>query len=224
MGALSDGGPASASDRRFSGCSDNGWRCSFSRRLLGRRAVVFGHLWNLQRGHGRVLDRDHARQRARFGPSLAYSLATGVFGGFTPTVSTWLIHGRRRDGRGLWLSFAALMGLKSQRSCFRLSEPCASPSLPSRRHNGSTCKAVSAMHELSVRHRGGGTVTAPRGRAADAHLGALAKGQQQRSKWWRRARPGTKHPSASGAGPAGVSTALDGASAGPISFRESHAR
>ena len=46
------------------------------------------------------------------GFSLAYSLATGVFGGFTPTVSTWLIHATgNRAAPGLWLSFAALMGL-----------------------------------------------------------------------------------------------------------------
>ena len=46
------------------------------------------------------------------GFSLAYSLATGVFGGFTPTVSTWLIHATgNRAAPGLWLSLAALMGL-----------------------------------------------------------------------------------------------------------------
>ena len=46
------------------------------------------------------------------GFSLAYSLATGVFGGFTPTVSTWLIHATgNRAAPGWWLSFAALMGL-----------------------------------------------------------------------------------------------------------------
>jgi MFS family permease len=46
------------------------------------------------------------------GFSLAYSLATGVFGGFTPSVSTWLIHVTgNRAAPGLWLSFAALMGL-----------------------------------------------------------------------------------------------------------------
>jgi hypothetical protein len=46
------------------------------------------------------------------GFSLAYSLATGVFGGFTPTVSTWLIHVTgNRAAPGMWLSFAALMGL-----------------------------------------------------------------------------------------------------------------
>jgi MHS family citrate/tricarballylate:H+ symporter-like MFS transporter len=46
------------------------------------------------------------------GFSLAYSLATGVFGGFTPAVSTYLIHiTGNRAMPGAWLSFAALMGL-----------------------------------------------------------------------------------------------------------------
>jgi metabolite-proton symporter len=44
--------------------------------------------------------------------SLAYSLAAGIFGGFTPAVSTYLIH---RTGNpampGLWLSMAGAMGL-----------------------------------------------------------------------------------------------------------------
>jgi len=46
------------------------------------------------------------------GFSLAYSLATAVFGGFTPAISTYLIH--RTGNRaipGLWLSFAAACGL-----------------------------------------------------------------------------------------------------------------
>ncbi len=46
------------------------------------------------------------------GFALAYSLATSVFGGFTPAINTYLIH---RTGNaavpGLWLSFAALCGL-----------------------------------------------------------------------------------------------------------------
>jgi MFS family permease len=46
------------------------------------------------------------------GFSLAYSLATALFGGFTPLVCTWLIH-RTGDkaAPGLWLSAAALLGL-----------------------------------------------------------------------------------------------------------------
>ena len=46
------------------------------------------------------------------GFSLAYSLATGMFGGFTPAVCTYLIHlTRNRAMPGVWLSLAALMGL-----------------------------------------------------------------------------------------------------------------
>lgn len=44
--------------------------------------------------------------------SLAYSLATALFGGFTPAISTWLIH--RTGNRaipGAWLSAAALISL-----------------------------------------------------------------------------------------------------------------
>ena len=46
------------------------------------------------------------------GFSLAYSLATSVFGGFTPAISTYLIHATgNRAVPGLWLSFAAACGL-----------------------------------------------------------------------------------------------------------------
>ena len=46
------------------------------------------------------------------GFSLAYSLATAVFGGFTPALSTYLIHlTGNRAVPGLWLSFAAACGL-----------------------------------------------------------------------------------------------------------------
>ena len=46
------------------------------------------------------------------GFSLAYSLAAGVFGGFTPAISTYLIHlTANRAIPGVWLSFAAGCGL-----------------------------------------------------------------------------------------------------------------
>lgn len=46
------------------------------------------------------------------GFSLAYSLATALFGGFTPAISTYLIHlTGNRAVPGLWLAFAALCGL-----------------------------------------------------------------------------------------------------------------
>jgi len=46
------------------------------------------------------------------GFSLAYSLATALFGGFTPAISTWLIAVTGdRAAPFLWMSFAALCGL-----------------------------------------------------------------------------------------------------------------
>jgi MFS family permease len=46
------------------------------------------------------------------GFSLAYSLATALFGGFTPAISTYLIHLTGNQAvPGLWLSFAAGCGL-----------------------------------------------------------------------------------------------------------------
>jgi MFS family permease len=46
------------------------------------------------------------------GFSLAYSLATAIFGGFTPAICTRLIHSTAdRAMPGLWLSVAALLGL-----------------------------------------------------------------------------------------------------------------
>lgn len=46
------------------------------------------------------------------GFALAYSIATAIFGGFTPALSTYLIHtSGNRAIPGLWLSFAAACGL-----------------------------------------------------------------------------------------------------------------
>ncbi len=46
------------------------------------------------------------------GFSLAYSLATAVFGGFTPAMSTWLIHETGdKAAPGYWMSFAAVCAL-----------------------------------------------------------------------------------------------------------------
>ena len=48
------------------------------------------------------------------GFALAYSLATAIFGGFTPALCTYLIHAtENRAVPGLWLSFAAACGLIS---------------------------------------------------------------------------------------------------------------
>jgi hypothetical protein len=46
------------------------------------------------------------------GFSLAYSLATALFGGFTPVACTWLIQASGDKGApSLWMMFAALCGL-----------------------------------------------------------------------------------------------------------------
>jgi MHS family citrate/tricarballylate:H+ symporter-like MFS transporter len=46
------------------------------------------------------------------GFSLAYSLATALFGGFTPAISTWLIDATGdRAAPALWMSFSAVCGL-----------------------------------------------------------------------------------------------------------------
>jgi len=46
------------------------------------------------------------------GFSLAYSLATAIFGGFTPLISTWLIEATGdKASPGYWMSFAGACGL-----------------------------------------------------------------------------------------------------------------
>jgi len=46
------------------------------------------------------------------GFALAYSLATALFGGFTPAISTWLIEVTHdRASPALWMSFSAVCGL-----------------------------------------------------------------------------------------------------------------
>lgn len=56
------------------------------------------------------------------GFSLAYSLATAVFGGFTPAISTWLIHLSGDKGApGYWVTFAALCALCSTLVLYRRS-------------------------------------------------------------------------------------------------------
>jgi MHS family citrate/tricarballylate:H+ symporter-like MFS transporter len=48
------------------------------------------------------------------GFSLAYSLATAIFGGFTPAISTWLIEVTKdKASPGYWLTIAAICGLVS---------------------------------------------------------------------------------------------------------------
>jgi len=57
------------------------------------------------------------------GFSLAYSLATAVFGGFTPVVSTWLIERSGDKGSpAWWMTFAAVCGLVATLVLYRRSE------------------------------------------------------------------------------------------------------
>jgi MFS family permease len=58
------------------------------------------------------------------GFSLAYSLATAIFGGFTPAITTGLIHlTGNRAMPGVWLSAAAAMGLAATLLAGRLTSP-----------------------------------------------------------------------------------------------------
>lgn len=66
---------------------------------------------------------DHVRTA---GFSLAYSLATALFGGFTPAVSTWLIAATGdRAAPGLWMTFAAVCGLTGTWILYRRTPPAA---------------------------------------------------------------------------------------------------
>jgi MHS family citrate/tricarballylate:H+ symporter-like MFS transporter len=57
------------------------------------------------------------------GFSLAYSLATALFGGFTPAVSTALIEFTGdKAAPGLWMSFAAICGLLATLFLYRRGE------------------------------------------------------------------------------------------------------
>ena len=54
------------------------------------------------------------------GFSLAYSLATAIFGGFTPAVSTWLIQlTGDKAAPGYWMSAAAASGLVATMLLYR---------------------------------------------------------------------------------------------------------
>jgi hypothetical protein len=60
------------------------------------------------------------------GFALAYSLATATFGGFTPAMSTYLIHiTGNRAMPGVWLGFAALCGLGAALALKRQAAPRA---------------------------------------------------------------------------------------------------
>ena len=65
------------------------------------------------------------------GFSLAYSLATALFGGFTPAVSTLLIEATgNKAAPGLWMSFAALCGLIATFALLGKRQAAAAESLP----------------------------------------------------------------------------------------------
>jgi len=65
------------------------------------------------------------------GFSLAYSLATALFGGFTPAVSTALIEASgNKAAPGLWMSFAALCGLVATFMLLGKRQAAATESLP----------------------------------------------------------------------------------------------
>ena len=62
------------------------------------------------------------------GFSLAYSLATAIFGGFTPMISTWLIEVTGdKAAPGYWMSFAALCGLTATLILYRRGGRLGSP-------------------------------------------------------------------------------------------------
>ncbi|MBB3104496.1 MFS transporter [Azomonas macrocytogenes] len=64
------------------------------------------------------------------GFSLAYSLATAVFGGFTPAISTWLIHiTTDKAAPGYWMSFAALCALAATLFLYRRNQMQLRPAL-----------------------------------------------------------------------------------------------
>ncbi len=82
------------------------------RQHADRAAVAVVPLRQLQRRHGGGADRDRAGAVRTAGFSLAYSLATALFGGFTPPISTWLIEATgNKAAPGLWMAFAGGCGL-----------------------------------------------------------------------------------------------------------------
>jgi MHS family citrate/tricarballylate:H+ symporter-like MFS transporter len=65
------------------------------------------------------------------GFSLAYSLATALFGGFTPAISTALIElTGNKAAPGLWMSFAALCGLVATFMLLGKRQPASAQSMP----------------------------------------------------------------------------------------------
>ena len=78
----------------------------------GGGIVVLVLVRQLQRRADRVLTEIMPTDVRTAGFSLVHSSATAIFGGFTPAISTYLIHATgNRAIPGLWLSFAAICGL-----------------------------------------------------------------------------------------------------------------
>jgi MHS family citrate/tricarballylate:H+ symporter-like MFS transporter len=71
-------------------------------------------------------------QRVRVaGFSIAYSLATAIFGGFTPAISTALIeHTKDRGAPGYWMSFAALCAVLATLWFYRKKTAPRTPAAP----------------------------------------------------------------------------------------------
>ena len=84
---------------------------SFARML--ETLLVFSALYGLYNGAMVVALTEVMPVQVRVvGFSLAYSLATAIFGGFTPAISTWLIRELNdKAAPGIWLTFAAACGL-----------------------------------------------------------------------------------------------------------------
>ena len=79
------------------------------------------------------------------GFSFSYSLATGIFGGFTPAVSTWLIHQTGNAAMpGVWMAFAGAMSLAAT---------LVLTSQSFQRRAGESRETVDAVHILPVGQR-----------------------------------------------------------------------
>jgi MFS transporter, MHS family, citrate/tricarballylate:H+ symporter len=82
---------------------------------IGYDATAGGSLWGASSDNGAMvvsLTEIMPVEVRTSGFSLAYSLATATFGGFTPAVSQYLYHVTdNRAVAGLWLMFAAACGL-----------------------------------------------------------------------------------------------------------------
>ena len=83
--------------------------------------LVFSALYGLYNGAMVVALTEVMPVQVRVvGFSLAYSLATAIFGGFTPAISTWLIEmSKDKAAPGYWLTIAAVCGLVATLILFR---------------------------------------------------------------------------------------------------------